>query len=160
MNEIRRHLRAFATVGTALGTVSTAIGTVRSAFGTVRTTLATTGTKALRAGLRWYRIGTGRPPSSIRQARFVGATERFGAELRAMRQMQVSPELVSDIETELQWGLIWHDFERFMQAEIDKVFTPYLAMAECVDFEELRDLVGLPDAEPVESHVERDAVLV
>jgi hypothetical protein len=153
MNEIRRHLRAFATVGTALGTVSTAIDTVR-------TTLATLGTKALRAGLRWYRIGTGRPPSSIRQARFVGATERFGAELRAMRHMQVSPELVSDIETELQWGLIWHDFERLMQAEIDKVFAPYLAMAECEDFEELRDLVGLADVEPVESHVERDAVLV
>ena len=153
MNEIRRHLRALATVGTALGTVSTALDTVR-------TTLATVCTKALRAGLRWYRIGTGRPPSSIRQARFVGATERFGAELRAMRQMQVSPELVSDIETELQWGLIWHDFERLMQAEIDKVFAPYLAMAECEDFEELRDLVGLADVEPVESDVERDAVLV
>ena len=45
MNEIRRHLRAFATVGTALGTVSTALDTVR-------TTLATVGTKDLRAGLR------------------------------------------------------------------------------------------------------------
>jgi len=47
-----------------------------------------------------------------------------------------------------------------MQAEIDKVFAPYLAMAECEDFEELRDLVGLADVEPVESDVERDAVLV
>jgi hypothetical protein len=91
----------------------------------------------------------------------VGATERFGAELRAMRQMQVSPELVSDIETELQWGLIWHDFERLMQAEIDRVFAPYLAIAECEDFEELRDLVGLADVEPdVEPGVEREAVLV
>jgi hypothetical protein len=92
----------------------------------------------------------------------VGATERFGAELRAMRKMQVSPELVSDIETELQWGLIWHDFERFMQAEIDKVFAPYLAMAECEDFEELRDLVGLVEeaVEPVRPRVQRDVVLV
>lgn len=129
--------------------------------------LATLGLKALRRGSRWYRAGAGRPPSFIRPARFVGATERFGAELRAMRQMQVSPELVSDIETELQWGLIWHDFERLMQAEIDRVFAPYLAIAECEDFEELRDLVGLADVEPdvapeseVEPDVEREAVLV
>jgi hypothetical protein len=133
MNVIRRHLRMLARM------------------------LDTAGTMAVRAGLRWYRIGTGRPPSSVRPARFVGATERFGAELRAMRHMEVSPELVSDIETELQWGLIWHEFERSMQAEIDKVFTPFLAIAECGDFEELRDLVGLADAEP---QLERDAVLV
>jgi hypothetical protein len=86
----------------------------------------------------------GRPPNP---GRHEGATERFGAELRAMRHMQVSPELISDIETELQWGLIWHEFERSMQAEIDRVFAPYLAFADCVDFNDLRDLVGL--AEPV-----------
>jgi hypothetical protein len=44
-----------------------------------------------------------------------------------------------------------------MQAEIDRVFAPYLAIAECEDFEELRDLVGLADAEP---QLEREAVLV
>ena len=127
--------------------------------------LALLAVNAFRAGYRWYRLGTGRPPSYVRSAKFVGATERFGAELRAMRHMQVSPELVSDIETELQWGLIWHEFERLMQAEIDKVFAPYLAIAECEDFEELRDLVGLPEVESgvdqqVRAVLEREAVPV
>jgi hypothetical protein len=72
-----------------------------------------------------------------------GATERFGMELRALRDLDVSPELVSDIETELRWGLIWHAFERSMQAEIDRVFGPYLPVPECRDFDDVRDLVGL-----------------
>jgi hypothetical protein len=72
-----------------------------------------------------------------------GATERFGSELRALRDVEVSPELVTDIETELRWGLIWYDFERAMQTEIDRVFAPYLPVPECRDFDDLRDLVGL-----------------
>jgi hypothetical protein len=75
----------------------------------------------------------------------IGATENFGRELRALRSIDVSPELVSDIEVELRWGLIWHDFERSMQAEVDRIFAPVLALTECEDFDELRDLVGLPD---------------
>jgi len=102
---------------------------------------------ALSAGSRRIRrdryepipIGAGRP------VLHEGASERFGSELRALRSIEVSPELVSDIETELQWGLIWHDFERTMQAEIDRVFAPYAALAECDDFDDLRDLLGLPE---------------
>ncbi len=106
--------------------------------------LARLGAHTLRGQSRRHDV-TGRPrhPSTHE-----GATERFGAELRAMRHMQVSPELISDIETELHWGLVWHEFERSMQAEIDRVFAPYLAIADCVeDFDDVRDLVGL--AEPV-----------
>ena len=60
----------------------------------------------------------------------VGATESFGRELRALRNVEVSPELISDIETELRWGVIWHDFERSMQAEVDRIFAPALVLAE------------------------------
>jgi hypothetical protein len=111
--------------------------------------LARLGVHALRGRSRRGTVGTGRPPSPIHSTKHVGATERFGAELRAMRHMQVSPELISDIETELQWGLIWHQFERSMQAQIDRVFAPYLAMAECEDFDDLRDLVGLAEIDAV-----------
>ena len=76
----------------------------------------------------------------------VGATESFGRELRALRNVEVSPELISDIETELRWGVIWHDFERSMQAEVDRIFAPALALAECEDFDDLRDLIGLPES--------------
>jgi hypothetical protein len=78
----------------------------------------------------------------------VGATETFGRELRSLRNSEVSPELVSDIETELRWGLIWHDFERAMQNEIDRVFAPYLDIARCRDFNDLRELIGLPELTP------------
>jgi hypothetical protein len=105
--------------------------------------LATLGVHKLRDRSRRHDV-TGRPPHLERHE---GATERFGAELRAMRHMEVSPELISDIESELQWGLVWHEFERTMQAEIGRVFAPYLTIADCVDFNDLRDLVGL--AEPV-----------
>ena len=63
-----------------------------------------------------------------------------------MRNVEVSPELISDIETELRWGVIWHDFERSMQAEVDRIFAPALALAECEDFDDLRDLIGLPES--------------
>jgi hypothetical protein len=72
-----------------------------------------------------------------------GATEKFGTELRALRSIEVSPELVSDIETELRWGLIWHDFERSMQAEIDRVFAPFLEIAQPRTFDDLRKLIGI-----------------
>ncbi|MBO0870554.1 MAG: hypothetical protein J2P15_18520 [Micromonosporaceae bacterium] len=85
-----------------------------------------------------------RQPFAMSPVKHVGATERFGAELRALRQIEVSPELVSDIETELRWGLIWHDFERTMQDEIDRVFAKYL-QPECVDFDDLRELIGLSE---------------
>jgi hypothetical protein len=112
--------------------------------------LARLGISALRARPRRYDTG-GRPPSpgGRTTVRHEGATERFGAELRAMRHMDVSPELISDIETELRWGLIWYEFERSMQAEIDRAFAPYLdAMTECTDFDDLRDLVGLVEPVP------------
>ena len=48
-----------------------------------------------------------------------------------------------DIETELRWGLTWYEFERSMQDEIDRVFAPFLPVAECRDFDELRDQMGL-----------------
>jgi len=89
------------------------------------------------------------PPARLgRPVAHVGATESFGTELRALRSIEVSPELVSDIENELRWGLIWHDFERFMQAEIDRVFAPYLAIAEAPDFDSLRELIGIRELLP------------
>src|SRR5436189_700249 len=83
------------------------------------------------------------PPHLGRPVAHVGATENFGHELRALRTLEVSPELVSDIETELRWGLVWHDFERMMQTEIDRVFAPYLDVAQPCDFVDLRKLIGL-----------------
>jgi len=89
------------------------------------------------------------PPVLLgRPVAHVGATESFGRELRALRSIEVSPELVTDIENELRWGLIWHEFERFMQAEIDRVFAPYLAIAEATDFDDLREIVGIRELLP------------
>ena len=89
------------------------------------------------------------PPVRLgRPVAHVGATESFGTELRALRSIEVSPELVSDIENELRWGLIWHEFERFMQAEIDRVFAPHLAIAEATDFDDLREIVGIRELLP------------
>jgi hypothetical protein len=79
--------------------------------------------------------------------RHIGATETFGTELRALRELELSPELVSDIETELHWGHIWYEFERTMQDKIDRVFARYLPEVECHNFGELRDQLGL--REPV-----------
>jgi len=89
----------------------------------------------------------GRHANATGPVKHVGATENFGRELRALRNVEVSPELVSDIETELRWGLIWHEFERSMQAEVDRIFAPALALAECEDFDDLRDLIGLESRE-------------
>ncbi|TMM40210.1 MAG: hypothetical protein E6F99_04445 [Actinobacteria bacterium] len=101
--------------------------------------------------LAWQRLVQvpDRPPARLgRPVAHVGATESFGTELRALRSIEVSPELVSDIENELRWGLIWHDFERFMQGEIDRVFAPYLAIAEAPDFDSLRELIGIRELLP------------
>lgn len=56
-----------------------------------------------------------------------GATEEYAVELRAMRDVEVSPELISDTEMDLAWGLLWHQFEHSMQEEINRVFAPLLA---------------------------------
>jgi len=82
---------------------------------------------------------------AAKPAEHVGATVQFGRELRPLRELEVSPELVSDIETELRWGLIWHEFERGMQSEIDRVFSQYLPEPECRDFDELRERMGLQE---------------
>jgi hypothetical protein len=97
---------------------------------------------ALSGGKAARRLATSTGP-----VKHIGATENFGRELRALRNVEVSPELVSDIETELRWGLIWHEFERSMQAEVDRIFAPALALAECEDFDDLRDLIGLSESE-------------
>jgi len=69
-----------------------------------------------------------------------GADEEFTEELRAMKDAPVAPELISDTEMDLAWGLAWHEFERAMQAEIDKAFAPFLAAAPVADdFDELRE---------------------
>jgi hypothetical protein len=90
----------------------------------------------------WRRL-LARPAESGEAVRHIGATETFGTELRALRELEISPELVSDIETELHWGHLWYEFERTMQAEIDRVFARYLPEPECHDFGELRDQLGL-----------------
>jgi hypothetical protein len=69
-----------------------------------------------------------------------GADEEFTEELRAMRMAPVAPELISDTERDLAWGLAWHEFEHAMQVEIDRVFAPFLAAAPVADdFDELRE---------------------
>jgi hypothetical protein len=94
--------------------------------------------RQLRAGSPYLRAVPVHGP-----VKHVGATESFGRELRALRNVEVSPELISDIETELRWGLIWHEFEMNMQAEVDRIFAPCLELVECKDFDEVRELVGL-----------------
>lgn len=93
--------------------------------------------------------GEGRAAPVVQMpAQHQGATEAFGAELRALRSVEVSPELVSDIETELRWGMIWHDFERAMQDQIDRVFEPFLPVTLVRDFDDLREMIGLPELTP------------
>lgn len=70
-----------------------------------------------------------------------GADLGYGAELKAMGKIEVAPELVSEIEKELEWGLIWHEFESKLQAEVDRIFAPGLIFAEIDSFEQLRELV-------------------
>jgi hypothetical protein len=110
--------------------------------------LAILAATALQRTRQRIRRRTSHPSASIparlgRPVAHEGATENFGTELRALRSIEVSPELVSDIETELRWGLIWHEFERTMQSEIDRVFGPYLQIAQPRDFDDLRALIGL-----------------
>jgi hypothetical protein len=88
-----------------------------------------------------------RPAEHPGTTEHVGATETFGRELRALREVEVSPELVSDIETEMRWGQVWYEFERNMQAKIDRIFAPYLPEPECRNFDELREQVGLQEEE-------------
>lgn len=57
----------------------------------------------------------------------VGATEKFGTELHALRDAPVDPALISDTEMDLNWALAWHEFEQGMREEIDRVFAPLLA---------------------------------
>lgn len=73
-----------------------------------------------------------------------GADAKYRDELRAMRDIPVAPELISDGEMDLAWGLIWHDFEAAMQKEIDRVFAPYLA-ALPVDVHSFPAVVALVD---------------
>jgi hypothetical protein len=97
------------------------------------------------SGGRTHASGQSSSQASMGPVVHIGATESFGQELRALRHVEVSPELVSDIEQELRWGQIWHDFESSMQAEVDRIFAPALALAECEDFDDLRELIGLAD---------------
>jgi hypothetical protein len=132
------------------------VNTIRQRFTPVLVDLAGMAASAAAAvwrlvQLAWRRLARVPDMPPLRLGRpfdYVGATESFGTELRALRSIDVSPELVSDIENELRWGLIWHDFERFMQAEIDRVFAPYLAIAEAPDFDALRELIGIRELLP------------
>lgn len=87
---------------------------------------------------RWLHLSPTQPAP-----KFVGATERFGTELRELRNAPVDPALISDTEADLNWALAWHEFERQMLDEIDRVFAPILvAAAELQDFDEVRELVA------------------
>lgn len=72
-----------------------------------------------------------------------GATEKFGDELKALRNAPVAPELITDTEMDLQWALVWHDCEHRWQAEVDRIFAE--AQAELQrprTFDEVRELVA------------------
>jgi hypothetical protein len=59
-----------------------------------------------------------------------GATEDFGAELHALRDAPLSPELepvLTEVETDLRWAKIWHDYEHDLQVQIDAVFAPLMS---------------------------------
>lgn len=91
----------------------------------------------------WRKTAPGRHERPSQAVTHRGATLEYGAELRAMKQIEVAPELVSEIEAELAWGLAWHEFERNLQAEVDRIFAPLLVYAECETFDEVRELVGV-----------------
>lgn len=72
----------------------------------------------------------------------VGATENWANKLHAMKDSEVSPELISDVERELAWGLVWHELEHGLQEQIDRIFVPVLAaLEEPRTFAELYELV-------------------
>lgn len=76
-----------------------------------------------------------RPPEHV------GATETWSP-LRAVGNVEVSPELVSDVERELEWAVRWHEFEQSMQQHINEVFVPVLAeLQRPRSFPELYELV-------------------
>jgi hypothetical protein len=63
-----------------------------------------------------------------------GADLNFGAELHALRDLPPAPELVTDVETDLRWAKIWHDYEHDLQVQIDAVFAPLMsALTEPLD---------------------------
>jgi hypothetical protein len=66
----------------------------------------------------WLRLVPWRDGAPAHQ----GATEGFGAELRALRHAPVAPELVTDVETEARWAALWHDFEQGLQAQVGGIF--------------------------------------
>lgn len=69
-----------------------------------------------------------------------GADEQFAGELQAMREAPVDPNLVSEVEADLNWAQAWHQFERSMLDEVDRVFAPILvAAAEFASFDDLRE---------------------
>ena len=69
-----------------------------------------------------------------------GADVKFVGELQAMREAPVDPNLVSEVEADLNWAQAWHHFERSMLDEIDRVFAPILvAAAEFASFDDLRE---------------------
>lgn len=70
----------------------------------------------------------------------VGATVDYAKDLREMREAPVDPNLVSDVEADLNWAQELHRFEMSMLGEIDRVFAPILvAAAEFASFEDLRE---------------------
>lgn len=69
----------------------------------------------------------GRGPVPRRPEPHEGATKEFGAELHALRDAPVAPELVTDVETELRWARIWHDFEQDLQTQVGEIFNPRLS---------------------------------
>ncbi len=87
-----------------------------------------------------------------------GPTPHIGADehwfpLAEIGAMGVSPELVTDAETDLRWALIWHNFEHTLQAEIGRIFAPALAWAEInsSSFDELRELLHLDGVKLVDA---------
>lgn len=99
--------------------------------------------------LRLLRWSPPAPEGTNRRAES-GADPKFGDELHALRDAPVAPELISDTEMDLAWGLIWHGFEHDMQVEIDRVFAPLLAAwpAEVHSFPAVMALVEGADKMP------------
>jgi hypothetical protein len=95
--------------------------------------------------LAWLRCtGHARVPATASSVvAHQGADEKFGDELHDMRNAEVSPELITDIELELEWGLRWHNLATNLQVEIDRIFLDAQAalLSDCTNFEELTELV-------------------
>lgn len=103
--------------------------------------------RMLRSALRGLRglfshPGTHRATATSGRFDHEGATEAYGRELHDLRDVQVAPELVTELERELEWILAFHKFEHDLRAEVDRIFAPALALAECEDFDQVRELVS------------------